>query len=230
LSEQGIPFSLRTITERSAPIMDDIATHRKRRGRQAEAARNDRRVLDAAREVIAAQGFEAPVSAIAERAGVGIGSLYRRYGSKEELLQRLCVLAMEQAIAAAEAGLADEDPWRGLTRYVQDCVTFGSGALAPLAGRIATTPEMRATAARSFDLLERLVQRAALRPGASSIDVAWLTELFSRTRPRDASPEDARVHERLLAIALDGLRDGVPAPLPGPAPTLEHYAGRWGED
>ena len=199
----------------------------KRRGRQAEAARNDRRLLDAAREVIATKGFDAPVSAIAERAGVGIGSLYRRYASKVELLQQLCVLAMQQAIAAAETGLHDEDPWRGLCNYVHTCVAFHAGALAPLAGRIPTTPEMRETAARSFHLLDQLVERAPLRPDVTLFDIAWLIELFSRTRPRRASTEDTLVHDRLLAIALDGLRPDAPTPLPGPPPTREQYTGRW---
>ena len=112
------------------------------RGRQAEAERNDRRVLEAAREVFARQGADAPVAAVAARAGVGMGSLYRRYGSKTELLQRLCVLAMEETVAAAEAALAVEDAWEGLAQYVRACVAFGSGALAPLAGRIETTPRM----------------------------------------------------------------------------------------
>ena len=75
---------------------------RPRRGRQAEAERNDRVVLEAARDVFVAYGAGAPVSAVAKRAGVGMGSLYRRYGSKAELLQRLCVLAMEDGISAAE--------------------------------------------------------------------------------------------------------------------------------
>src|ERR671923_381925 len=92
------------------------------RGRQAEARRNDRLVLDAARDVFAEQGFDAPVAAVARRAGVGMGSLYRRYGSKEELLQRLCVVAMEQAIEAAEEALRDADAWAGLARYVRTCV------------------------------------------------------------------------------------------------------------
>lgn len=197
------------------------------RGRYVEAQRNDRRVLEAAREVIATEGFDAPVSAIAARAGVGIGSLYRRYGSKMELLQRLCVLAMEQAIAAAEEGLEDEDPWRGLAGYIRACVAFRSGALAPLAGRIPTTPEMRETAQRSLRLLERLVERAPLRPDVTSIDIARLIELFSRTRPRGADLDEEIVHDRLLTIALDGLRVSAPTPLSRPAPTLESYTGRW---
>src|SRR5580692_12043342 len=90
-------------------------------GRQAEARRNDRAVLDAARDVFAAQGAGAPISAVAERAGVGMGTLYRRYGSKAELLQRLCVLAMEQALAAADDALRAADPWTGLSGYIRTC-------------------------------------------------------------------------------------------------------------
>src|ERR671915_562143 len=58
-------------------------------GRQAEAARNDQRILDAARAVFTADP-NAPISAVAERAGVGISALYRRYAGKEDLLRRLC--------------------------------------------------------------------------------------------------------------------------------------------
>jgi AcrR family transcriptional regulator len=217
-----VDHSEKKITERSAPFQKG------RRGRQDEAIRNDQKVLDAAREVIASRGPDAPVSAIAERAGVGVASLYRRYGSKLELLQRLCVLAMEEAIAAAETGLADEDPWRGLTGYIGACIQFQSGALAPLAGRIPTTPEMRETAKRSFTLLERLVRRSPVRRGVTGIDVAYLIELFSRGQPRDSGPQAARLHQRLLVIALDGLRQDASTPLPGPRPSRAHYFDRWG--
>src|SRR6202012_5162178 len=101
--------------------------------RQAEARRNDLVVLEAARDVFTAQGAGAPVSAIAERAGVGMGSLYRRYGSKTELLQYLCVLSMRQVIDAAETALAIDDPWNGMVTYVRACVSLGAGAFAPLA-------------------------------------------------------------------------------------------------
>ncbi len=202
-------------------------TRSKSRGRQAEAARNDRRLLEAAREVVATSGGDASVALIAERAGVGIGTIYRRYRGKAELLQHLCVLAMQQAISAAEAGLADEDPWNGLRRYVTACVALRSGALAPLAGHITTTPEMRQTATSSVRLLTALVERAPLRPDVAPLDVAWLIEVFSRTRPSEAGSEDIRVHERLLTIALDGLRADVSTPLPGPPPTRRHYTRRW---
>src|SRR6516162_1140887 len=129
-------------------------------GRQAEARRNDLAVLDAARDVFAAHGAAAPVSAVAGRAGVGMGTLYRRYGSKTELLQRLCVLAMEQAVEAADDALRAGDPWTGLAGYVRACVELRSGALASLAGQIETTAEMRGTARRSMDRLAEIVDRA----------------------------------------------------------------------
>jgi AcrR family transcriptional regulator len=204
---------------------------RPRRGRQAEAKRNDLRVLDAAREVFATQGAGAPVAAVAERAGVGMGSLYRRYGSKTELLQRLCTLGMEQAIEAAEQALRTEDAWEGLASYVLACVGFRSGALAPLAGVIETTPEMWETSQRGRRLVDTLVERArreaGLRPDVTALDVQWLIELFSRQGPGDAMPEDRNVRDRLLAITLDGLRARPAEPLPGSPPTPAHYAGRW---
>src|SRR5262245_9108369 len=133
---------------------------RPRRGRHAEAERNDRRVLDAARQVFAAQGAAAPVSAIADRAGVGMGSLYRRYGSKEDLLRQLCTQAMEQSIEAAQDALTAGDAWQGLSAYARTCVASGTGALAPLAGSIETTPRMWEISRRARRLLEQLVARA----------------------------------------------------------------------
>jgi len=59
------------------------------RGRQAQAAQNDGLILQAAREVFLADPT-APISAVAERAGVGIGALYHRYAGKEDLLRTLC--------------------------------------------------------------------------------------------------------------------------------------------
>jgi AcrR family transcriptional regulator len=179
--------------------------------------------------VFASQGGGAPVSAVAKRAGVGMGSLYRRYGSKTELLQHLCVLAMEQTIEAAERALASGDAWSGLEGYVRECVAFGSGALAPLAGMIQTTPRMWEASKRGRKLLDELVARAhregGLRPDVTTLDVLWLIELFGRHGP--AGADDDHVRRRLLAIALDGLRARAARPLPGPPPSARDYEARW---
>ncbi len=210
--------------------MTEQAT-RRRRGRHAEAERNDRVVLEAAREVFAAQGFGAPVAAVARRAGVGMGSLYRRYGSKTELLRKLCLLALEQAIEAGEHAVAADDAWTGLVEYVRTCVAFGSGAFAPLAGTIETTPELWRASRRGRELAAAVVARAQregrLRPDATALDVAWLIEQFSSRGASPSSAEDDNIRRRLLAIALDGLRAPQPERLPGTPPSAAHYEGRW---
>src|SRR3954447_25325194 len=80
--------------ERTAAAPGEPAAH-PLSGRRAQAARNDERILEAAREVFLADPG-APISAVAERAGVGIGALYRRHASKDELLQRLAADGMER--------------------------------------------------------------------------------------------------------------------------------------
>jgi AcrR family transcriptional regulator len=214
-------------------------------------------VLDAAREVFAEQGPDAPVSAVAQRAGVGMGSLYRRYGSKADLLRHLCLLAMRQTIEAAEDGLAEPDPWAGLAGYLRACVGFGSGSLGALAGTIESTPEMWQASRRSRELLGALLTRAqqsgAVRPDLTVLDIAWLIELFGRHGPTWPAPHNpvpanpmpassssaltasateagasgSAVKDRLLAIALAGLRPAPADPLPGPAPTPDLYEQRW---
>lgn len=202
-----------------------------RRGRQAEAARNDRLVLDAARAVVARYGADAPVSAIAERAGVGMGSLYRRYGSKDDLLRHLCTLAMESTIRAAEQALAEPDPWAGLSAYVTQCVAQGTGTLGALAGAIQTTPEMWAISKRSRALLQQLVAKAqragSLRPDVTVLDIAWLIETLGKSGPADPVTEDAVILQRLTAIAMAGLHAPAAGRLPGKPPSAGHYERRW---
>ena len=210
------------------------------RGRQAEARRNDLAVLEAARDVFTAMGADAPIAAVAERAGVGMGTLYRRYGSKTELLQRLCTLAMEQALEAAEEALRAGDSWAGLAGYIASCVKLRSGALASLAGQIETTDQMRRTAQRSMVRTTEIVARAhrdgRLRADATAMDITWLIEQFSRRAPDSTSAsadaaEERNVRSRLLAIALDGLRvatrDWPSQTLPGSPPSSDYYVNRW---
>ncbi|MFG1705189.1 TetR/AcrR family transcriptional regulator [Nonomuraea sp. M3C6] len=200
-----------------------------RRGRQAEAARNDLRLLRAAHEVFTTQGFDAPVSAIAKEAGVGMGSLYRRYRTKEELLQRLCLIAMERAVEAAEAGMAEADPWDGLALYVRTCVANRSGALAPVAGTIEVTDEMWRTSRKATELAGGLIARAreagVLRSDVTTLDISLLMEQFSRPAPDREQPN---VKARLLTIALDGLRAPGASELPDEPPSMEWYEARWG--
>src|SRR5712692_6966626 len=99
-----------------------------KRGRQAEARRNDRAVLDAAREVFTAHGPEASVAQVAALAGVGMGSLYRRYPPREALLQHLCGATVCQHVSAAqEARAGGGDRWDARAGFVRACVAFRAG-------------------------------------------------------------------------------------------------------
>ncbi|WP_395110943.1 TetR/AcrR family transcriptional regulator [Actinomadura sp. SCN-SB] len=206
-------------------------TERERpRGRQAEAQRNDQLVLEAARAVFAEQGADAPVAAVAERAGVGMGTLYRRYGSKEELLQHLCLMSMSQSIQAAEQALSQEtDGWSTVAAFVRRCVAARVGAFSSVAGTIAVTDEMTAASERGRELLDTLVQRGqadgTLRADVVPLDVSYLIEVFARL-PRGTAEQD-NVVQRQLALALDGLRASGQPRLPGTPPSDRHYQARW---
>lgn len=175
------------------------------RGRQAEARLNDRAVLDAARLVFAVDGAGAPVAAIAAEAGVGMGSLYRRFPSKQALLRHLCTESMAQLAALATAAAAEPDPLTGLRGFVRDCVAARVGAFgATVSGLVDSTEEMRQLARRAHQAMAKLLRSAQesgqVRADVTAVDLQLLIELFSRRR-RD----DADAHSRLLTIALDGL-------------------------
>ncbi|MEU0482437.1 helix-turn-helix domain-containing protein [Streptosporangium sp. NPDC006013] len=208
--------------------------------RNDRAERNDRALLQAARAVLAEDGAHASVATIAARAGVGIGSLYRRYRTKEELFQRLSVLSLEHWIEAAEQGLADPDPWAGLAGFIKDSVEFGQGTMAPIAGAIEVTDEMSAKSRRGDDLLDALVRRAhgagTLRPDVTVTDISLMIEQLGRSplvdqlRKQgrdDLLPAATQARARLITIALDGLRSGSPGRLPGDPPGEELFTARW---
>src|SRR5580700_370769 len=88
------------------------------RGRQAQAAHNDELILQAAREVFL-DDPEAPVSAVAARAAVGIGALYHRYAGKEDLLRTLCRNGQEIYLAEVRRALdSDAHPWQAYTEFL----------------------------------------------------------------------------------------------------------------
>src|SRR5262252_10284554 len=84
-----------------------------------DAERNRVALLDAAREVFAEQGLEAPLEEIALRAGVGIATLYRRFPTRGQLVAAALVDKITQYAGLAEQALAAPDPWAGFTGFVE---------------------------------------------------------------------------------------------------------------
>jgi AcrR family transcriptional regulator len=200
-------------------------------GRGAQAARNDERILAAAREVFLADPG-APISAVAERAGVGIGALYRRYASKDELLQRLAADGMDRYLAEVRAALADAgDPWISFTRFMRRCVDIGAGALTHrLAGSFTSTEELQRQGREIYqateELLDRTKESGALRPDVEVGDLSLLLEQLQGIRIGDRVRASQLKH-RYLAVILDGLHLADAPQLPSTPPTWQETSGRY---
>src|SRR5579863_516971 len=202
-------------------------------GRQAEAARNDQRILDSARAVFVADPG-APITAVAKHAGVGISALYTRYGSKEELLRTLCTDGLLIVIAETEAALervkAGEDRWVVLGDFMRHLTDADTSSMTrAFAGKFAPTPEMFELANRSSQLFDELFGLIAdiLRPGIVQHDLSLVFELVAAIK--FASPErTTELRHRYLAVILDGLRaSATPSDLPGPPPAWPELSERW---
>jgi AcrR family transcriptional regulator len=200
-------------------------------GRRAQAARNDQRILEAAREVFTADPA-APIAAVAQRAGVGIAALYRRYASKDQLLQRLASDGLGRYLAAAEAALADDgDPWEAFAGFLHRSLDAGAGSLTiRLAGSFTTTEELQDQARTAFSVTQRLLERTkatgALRPDVEASDVALLLEQLQAVRVGDPQ-RSSQLRHRYLALVLDALRLPAAPPLPGPPPNPEELRRRY---
>jgi AcrR family transcriptional regulator len=198
-------------------------------GRRAEAARNDERILEAAREVFIADPG-APITAVAKRAGVGISALYSRYGSKEELLRTLCHQGLQRFVAETEAALSDDrDAWLVFEDYMRALVGADTSSLTlALAGSFTPTAEMTALAERANELSVALFERFApvLRPGVEVHDLSLVFELVAAVKLGDRE-RTAELRRRYLAAILDGLRAENREPLPAPAPSWGEINERW---
>ena len=200
-------------------------------GRRAEAARNDQRILDAARTVFVADPG-APIAAVAEYAGVGISALYRRYASKEDLLRRLCADGLRAYIAAAEEALADDgDPWEAFARFMRRVVDADTHSLTSrLAGTFTPTEELNRDAGIAQQLNERLFERTraagAIRPDLDVNDLSMVFEQVASVRLADAE-RTAQLRHRYLALLLEAMHHPSAASLPGPPPTWRELTARW---
>lgn len=198
-------------------------------GRKAQAARNDEVILEAARQVFTADPG-APIAAVAQRAGVGISALYRRYPSKEALLQKLSLDTLRAYVEVAEAALAKRDPWEAFVEFMKGALDARSGAMTVrLAGAFAVTEEIMAEVPRAYQatrrLLENALQAGVLRPG---IEVGDISLLLEQLQAIDIGNDErnGQLRHRYLAVILDGLRHAK-EPLPWPAPSWDEIGKRY---
>ncbi|GAB3675400.1 TetR/AcrR family transcriptional regulator [Saccharopolyspora tripterygii] len=193
------------------------------------AIERDDAVIRAAREVFAEHGMAAPMTEVAQRAGVGVASIYRRYPSKDALVEQVRIAAFRLVIAEAEAASAEEgDPWRALSRFMHRCLREGSGigtVLPQLEKRHTFSAEFRDLQQRVAEVIEALVEDAQ-RAGQLRSDVDWtdVLLLFKHLNPSlpTSEPRRAELRTRYLGLVLEGLRSEGAA-LRGPAPDAAEW-------
>jgi AcrR family transcriptional regulator len=201
-------------------------------GRQAEAARNDLRILESARAVFVADPG-APITAVAKHAGVGISALYTRYPSKEDLLRKLCTDGLNLVVAETETALEQvkqgRDHWQVFADFMTNLVDADTTSMTlALAGKFTPTPDMFALANRSSALMDELFAqfRDVLRPDVALHDLSLVFELVAVIKIPPAE-RTRQLRRRYLALILDGLRARDREELPGPPPTWPELSDRW---
>jgi AcrR family transcriptional regulator len=194
---------------------------------RADAERNRRRLLDAAREVFATQGLEVTLDEIARAAGVGTGTAYRRFPNKDVLIEELMVERLGELVTLAEECLAEPDPWIALTSYFERAlelqvadrglkeILFSSGR-----GREPVVAARRKLAPVVTKLVKRAIDAGVVREDMATSDVPLINLMLNVVVDfgRGMEPE---LYKRYLAIVLDGLRPQRDAPTPLPVDALK---------
>jgi AcrR family transcriptional regulator len=194
---------------------------------RSDAERNRQRILSAAGRVFAERGLGATMDEIAGRAGVGVGTVYRRYPEKELLIDALFEERIDELARVGEQALAAEDPWQGLVGYLEAAVaqqaanrglrdllvssTYGHDRVARARERLAPI---------TAQLLERAQEDGELRPDLAANDVPLLYLMLGAIVDYTRAVEPT-AWRRFFALVEDGLRTRRTEPNRLPTGALE---------
>jgi AcrR family transcriptional regulator len=195
-----------------------------------DAQRNRDRIVAGARELFAGEGVDVPVEEITRRAGVGMGTLYRHFATKEELVDAVLGDAFEAYVELARRAAEAPDGWNAFAGFLEQALELHAANRALM--EVVLTSERGRDRAQEVrkrirPLLATLVERAqaegALRADVAAEDVPVLLWACARViqATADVAPDAWRRH---LALLLDGLRVGAATPLPAPPLTAPQLA------
>ncbi|MFJ9379136.1 TetR/AcrR family transcriptional regulator [Streptomyces sp. NPDC101455] len=190
-----------------------------------DAELNRRRLMTAAREVFRDRGLAATLDDVARHAGLGVGTAYRHFSNKEELVDAVFEDMIDQVETSAREAAADPDPWRGLASSLEkvcELQAHDRGLREVMLGTGKAAQRHAPVDRRIKPLVDPLVARAkeqgALRPDADQLDLPMIQLMVAAVTDRTGEPE---LWRRYLRLLLDGMRtqpDGT-EPLP-PAPVF----------
>ncbi len=186
-----------------------------------DAERNRQRILDASRELFAQRGLGVTLNDIAHHAGVGVGTVYRRFPDKSQLIEELFEQALEDLVALMEAAIEDPDPWRGLTTFLERALelqardlAFKDLVLGSSDGHDRVSRIRSRLLPLALDLVARAHDGGHLRADIEATDLP-LIQLMLSTVIDGAREADPELWRRYLQIVIQGLRadPGPPEPL-----------------
>ncbi len=193
----------------SGQLETGVDDERTGRSMRADARRNYDNLVVAARKVFADQGGGASMEAIAKQAGVGVGTLYRHFPKRIDIVEAVYRDDVEVLVGSAERGLTDLEPWAALEAWLRAYVDYGRSKrtfLNELHEAFEKNPDLKpASRDRIWDACERVLRRAQKAGVARrDIDGADLMQLVSPMCMNGTLTPDQG--DRLLAMVLDGLR------------------------
>jgi AcrR family transcriptional regulator len=179
---------------------------------RADAEHNRRRILQAARDLFAAEGLEPNLNDIARQAGVGVGTVYRRFATKEDLLDAIFVDVLDQLVDSARDTLRQKDSWKAFTLLAEQIceITVNDRGLREIAFSIGCgTPRLCAARTALDAVLTEVVDRAKstgqLRMVLSHNDLQ-IIRLLVGTVSDFAGQVQGQLWRSYVAIVLDGMR------------------------
>jgi AcrR family transcriptional regulator len=189
--------------------MSGATSHAPQRDLRRDAVHNQQQLVRAATAAVHREGLRVPMATIAADAGVGIGTLYRHFRTREDLLSHLTHRSFEQVLANARAAERDGSTATDcLRRFVDAAIDQRNELVLPLhGGPRPTSPATVAVRADVHRILQRIIDAGladgTLRPGITAHDIVVFGALLAQPRPVD--PDWDATCRRLLATYLRGL-------------------------
>lgn len=186
-----------------------------------DAERNRQRLLDAGREVFAQRGLDATLNDVAHHAGVGVGTAYRRFANKQELIDAIFEQQVDEIEGILRDALAETDAWKGLVDYLERSLALQArdrGMAQILAGRHITRAQYDWERDRLAPLVNAVADRAraqgVIRAEITGTDLIFIQISITAVAitARDGADnigtraDIADLYRRYLWINLDGIR------------------------
>lgn len=188
---------------------------------RADARRNREAVIAAAKKLFADEGLDAQMPDVAKAAKVGVGTVYRHFPTKEDLIGALAAERFERLAEKAREGIEAEDPWEGLCDFIRFSAQIQADDRG-LCEVMGSRPEVMSASAYAVgldELCEKLVRRAQrsgdLRKDLDWEDIPMIACSLGRITAAEAGPAVGR-WPRLVEIVINGLRAPCSSKLPKP--------------